>query len=109
MMVTISVKGRRATAALEGEVDHCSAQGIRRKIEEALCDRAICELIVDFSAVNFMDSSGVGMLIGRYRTMERRGGVMRAVGLNAEMNRLFRLAGLHRIISLDEGKEAANE
>lgn len=98
------------TAIMDGEIDHCSASTYREKIEQAITDTAVKELRLDFTHVTFMDSSGVGMLIGRYRTMTQRGGRVVATGLNAQMERLFRFAGLHRIIALDEGEgEAANE
>lgn len=83
---------------------------MRETIEEAIKDPSIKELRLDFSHVTFMDSSGVGMLIGRYRTMAKREGRVAASGLNAQMERLFRFAGLHRIIMLEDAdKEAVNE
>ena len=49
-----------------------------------------------------MDSSGVGMIIGRYKTMHARGGSVAACGLQPPIDRLFHLAGLHRIIAITE-------
>ena len=103
-------KGSCVRVALCGEIDHCSAQNMRLDIENAVHDPKIKTLVLDFSDVSFMDSSGVGMLIGRYKTMKERGGSVSAVGLNAQVEKLFRLAGLHRIISIGEmAKEDANE
>ena len=50
-----------------------------------------------------MDSSGVGMIIGRYKTMKARGGSVHACGLHPPVDRLFHLAGLHRIIAIAGG------
>ena len=50
-----------------------------------------------------MDSSGVGMIIGRYKTMKARGGSVHACGLHPPVDKLFHLAGLHRIISITGG------
>ena len=104
-MLRMKRMGHDMTVCLEGEIDHFSAQGIRREIESVLMDRQISRLILDFSGVSFMDSSGVGMLIGRYRTMKDRLGSVSAVGLSPQMERLFRLAGLHRIITVEKGEE----
>jgi len=59
-------------------------------------------LVLDFSEVTFMDSSGVGMLIGRYKTKTAYGGKMYASGMHATIERLYRMAGLHRIIPILE-------
>jgi len=101
--------GRTLTVYLRDEIDHCCAQTLREEIETMLCDRDIDELVVDFTEVTFMDSSGVGMLIGRYKTMATRRGTIAAKNLSAQMEKLFRLAGLHRIIPICDQEEAANE
>lgn len=109
-MSKVVQRGNVVTVFMDGEIDHCSAKGLREKIESAISDQGVMQLRLDFSRVTFMDSSGVGMLIGRYRTMAQRGGTVTAVNLNASMERLFRFAGLHRIIAIEETKEeAANE
>ena len=109
-MVKVIKRNMVITAVLSGEIDHCSAKEMRDQIENAISDSGVKALRLDFTHVTFMDSSGVGMLIGRYRTMANRGGSVAAFGMNAQMERLFRFAGLHRIIAIDEVKgEAANE
>ncbi|MBQ2833359.1 MAG: anti-sigma factor antagonist [Clostridia bacterium] len=88
------------TVFLDGEIDHHSAQGLRTQIENLLSNRQLQTLILDFADVEFMDSSGVGMIIGRYKTMAARGGILLARGLSPAMDKLFHMAGLHRIISI---------
>lgn len=87
---------------LSGEIDHCCAEKMRKEIEKHLQDRAVCRLIMDFSRVSFMDSAGIGMLIGRYKTMVERGGCVFARGMQPAVRRLFYMAGLHRIIEEQE-------
>ena len=109
-MIRVINRNTTVTAIMDGEIDHCSCGIYRDRIEKAIRDSAVKELRLDFTQVTFMDSSGVGMLIGRYRTMAQRGGRVVATGLNMQMERLFRFAGLHRIIALEETKgEAVNE
>ena len=88
---------------LSGEIDHCAASELRAQIEELLQDASIRSLWLDFTDVSFMDSSGVGMIIGRYKTMKARGGGVTACGLHPPVDRLFHLAGLHRIIAIAGG------
>ena len=94
--------GERLLVYLNGEIDHCCAERIRKEIEEHLRDLNIRQLILDFSRVSFMDSSGIGMLIGRYKTMLARKGSVTARKMKPSVKRLFYMAGLHRIMMLDE-------
>ncbi len=91
-------------AYLSGEIDHCCAQKLRGEIERELQDQSIRKLIMDFSHVSFMDSSGIGMLIGRYKTMSDRGGLVFARNMQPSVRRLFHMAGLHRIIAEQESE-----
>ena len=97
--------GNKLTVSLCGEIDHCTSENMRDEIERILSDKMIKELHLDFSRVSFMDSSGVGMIIGRYKTMKARKGRITAGGLGSELKKVYRLAGLHRIIPLSEEGE----
>ena len=97
------------TVFLSGEIDHCAAERIRERMEALIEKNHPQMLILDFDEVSFMDSSGIGMLIGRYKTMSAYGGKMCARRLSVSVNRIYRMAGLHRIIPLvqDEGGKEA--
>lgn len=95
--------GDRLSVYLSGEIDHCTASALREEIEALIKNAEIRRLHFDFTDVRFMDSSGVGMIIGRYKTMKARGGSVSAGGLRPPVDRLFHLAGLHRIISITGG------
>lgn len=100
-MLKATRSGGVLTVCLSGEIDHCVCESLRGEIEALLRDAGITKLVFDFSDVTFMDSSGVGLIIGRYKTMHARGGVASASGLHPPVDRLFRLAGLHRIIQIE--------
>ena len=94
---------------LEGEIAHGQRQHGRQGSDAALKTRPVSKLVLDFSDVHFMDSSGVGMIIGRYKTVKALGGQVYARGLNPPISRLFRLAGLHRIITIQSGGQETYE
>ena len=94
-MLQTTKQGDALTVYLTGEIDHCVAEGLRNEIEMLIVAHNPHRLILDFSQVSFMDSSGIGMIIGRYKTMIARGGC-------PPVDRLFHLAGLHRIIAIDK-------
>lgn len=60
--------------ALDGELDHFCAQSIRRQLDEMLADPSVRYLVLDFDKLTFMDSSGIGVILGRYRILRDRGG-----------------------------------
>lgn len=101
--------GEHLIVYLNGEIDHFCAEKLRKEIEGYLQDCAIKRLTMDFSRVSFMDSSGIGMLIGRYKTMTQRGGCVFAKNMKPSVLRVFHMAGLHRIISEPEAEERKDE
>jgi len=88
------------TVYLKGEIDHHAVTALRNQIDSMILRTESRLLILDFSKVSFMDSSGIGMIIGRYKTMLEKNGSICATGLSPTIERLFRMAGLHRIISI---------
>ncbi len=96
----ISHERRRGAmvVALSGELDHRRADQLRPELDELLKDPKIKELVFDLSGLSFMDSSGIGMILGRYKLMTRRGGCVSVRCANAQIDRVFELAGLYTIV-----------
>lgn len=83
---------------LSGELDHNSAEEVRVKIDDRIDRDDIKKVILDFSRVTFMDSSGIGAVLGRYKKISNRGGALCIAMPNKNVNRIFELAGLYKII-----------
>ena len=99
MGIQIKIEGNALIARLDCEIDHLSAERLRGQIDAAF-DKSSCRhMVLDFSSVNFMDSSGIGMIIGRYKNAEKRGGHLALAAMNNEMGRLFQISGLAKIIT----------
>ncbi len=88
------VAGDFLTAALIGEIDHHSAAFLREKIDEQIDRRMPKQLILDFSGVGFMDSSGIGLILGRSKRMQACGGEISVRGVSEQVNRMLRLANI---------------
>lgn len=87
-------QGGVLTAYLDGEIDHDSAAAIRAQVDasaQSLKPRVLC---LDFGSVGFMDSSGVGLVMGRYRMMKLLGGALRVVNVPDRLYRIFAMSGL---------------
>lgn len=101
--------GQKLVVYMTGELDHHSAEEVRIKIDDRLERENINYLIMDFSGVTFMDSSGIGAVIGRYKKISAKGGKVSVTRVNEPIKRVFELSGLFKIISLYESvEEAAN-
>ena len=100
--------GERLVVRLNGELDHFCAQSIRRELDALLeADKGISMLILDFTTLSFMDSSGIGVILGRYRIMRDRGGTLAVIHMNRHIGRIFHMSGMDRIIrQLDKQQEA---
>lgn len=85
---------------LRGEIDHHSAAAVRVAIDEMIRSKRPCELIIDMSAVDFMDSSGLGLIMGRYNTMKEIGGSVTVADPTPATEKIMNLAGLERIIKI---------
>ncbi len=98
--VVISENGKKLTAALKCELDHYSAKRIRERIDPAIFRYRPQMLILDFSEVRFMDSSGIGLIIGRTEVAAAVGATVRLLGLSDGLMKLVRLSGLEKISGL---------
>ena len=104
MSVEITVKGEIMTAYLCGELDHHSAASIRTEIDNAAEFNMPELLIIDFTGVTFMDSSGIGLVMGRYRNLSRRGAKLHITGTSPQIYKVMRLSGIEKLATIDECK-----
>lgn len=88
------------TARLTGELDHCSAQSVRRELDALIDQPGVRHLILDMKEMAFMDSSGIGVILGRYRTLSSRGGTVAVKNMNAQVEKVFMLSGMNQIIGI---------
>ncbi len=86
------------TVRLDGELDHFGAERVRASMDVLIADPSVKRLVVDLSGLSFMDSSGIGVLLGRYRTLARRGGSLAVRGVSPQIDRIFKMSGLYQVI-----------
>ncbi|MGI6005785.1 MAG: STAS domain-containing protein [Christensenellales bacterium] len=98
MQIKASPKAPELTVALRGELDHHCAATVRDKLDALIMDPQIKVLTLDLKHLTFMDSSGIGVIIGRYKHLKGRGGRMQVKNVNAQIDRIMTLAGLYRIV-----------
>lgn len=99
--VKFSESGRTLTAHLLGEIDHHLAKVQREEIDAMLFRAKPDFLVLDFSEVKFMDSSGIGLIIGRADVCSGIGCRMRITGLSGSLKKLVKLAGVEKLKCID--------
>ncbi|HPF53148.1 MAG TPA: anti-sigma factor antagonist [Eubacteriales bacterium] len=98
MDIYASKRGPKLSVRLVGELDHHSADKARVMMDTMLHDLSVRELVMDFSDVSFMDSAGLGTILGRYRKLALRGGKLTVTGVSDSIDRIFRMSGLYALV-----------
>ncbi len=101
MELTLSntAQGERTIVHIGGEIDVYTAPVLRRRLDEPIM--AGCrDLVVDLSGVTFLDSTGLGVLVGRLKMMRSHAGQMRVVGATDRVHKVFAITGLDRVLEM---------
>lgn len=81
------------------EIDHFQAEQIRETVKEKMQEGYVKYVVFDFGKTNLMDSSGIGLIAGRYRELASRGGQVYVSNVNDRMKKVLTLAGIYRIVT----------
>lgn len=100
MAIKITSTPVRLTIALSGEIDHHNAAALRLEADEAIQSTLASNIRLDFGEVTFMDSSGIGFVLGRYRIAESFGANIEVVNLSGRLYSMMKLAGLEKLVTL---------
>ena len=84
------------------ELDHHEANQLRREADFMIDAYQVRNLIFDFSKTEFMDSSGIGVIIGRCRSMGYHGGRVMAQNLSERVEKIFRVSGLYALVDIKD-------
>ena len=105
MQVELNRREGQVTARLVGELDHHGAGEIREAIDEAVLRHRVRRLELDFSGLTFMDSSGVGLIMGRFALVRRYGGKLAVADPSAAVLKMMQLAGMEKMIPIKYTKK----
>ena len=103
MPVTCREEGRTLVASVSGELDHHQARAVMEELERRIDQALPRQLVLDLGQLTFTDSSGIAVLLRTWRRMGQIQGYMRVVGTPAQAAKVFRAAGLERMIRFEQG------
>lgn len=96
------LKGVCLTVHVPTELDHHVAKSIQEDVDSMIETYGVRTVIFDFENTEFMDSSGIGVILGRCRNLSFSGGKVKAVNLNNErVKRIFSMAGLYKLVEVE--------
>lgn len=89
------------TCQITEEIDHHTTEKIRRILDDEIERYIPKRMVFDFDKVSFMDSAGIGMILGRYKMMRMLGGSMEMVNVNSNVRKIFEMSGIPKIIQIN--------
>ncbi len=98
---------RLLVVKIDGDIDHHSCEAIRSSIDKEIAKKKPKSILFDMENVNFMDSSGIGVLIGRYKLISGNGGKAGMTNVKPQVMRLCEICGLQKIIKVYPNKKQA--
>lgn len=97
-----TISGTDLILHLPVEVDHHNAQELKQTADSLMQKNPIRCIVFDFSRTVFMDSSGIGMIMGRYKNLRFMGGIVVAVGVNERIRRILTMSGIYKVMDIYE-------
>ena len=98
MVLNVAKHDNSLVVYLRGELDHHSAAQVRKELDALLEDESITELVLDLGGLEFMDSSGIGVLLGRYKKLSARGGQLKVMNICRQVQKVFEISGLFKLL-----------
>lgn len=104
---TYEARGQVLIVHLPKELDHHNCRNLKYETDLLLSENYVTRIVFDFSKTDFMDSSGIGVLLNRYKQMERSGGKVVIYGAGVQVLRILSIGGISRLVENYDTKEAA--
>ena len=94
------IMGETLIVNVPQELDHHSAKMVKEYSDKIIRDKSIKNIIFDFSRSTFMDSSGIGMIMGRYRVVKEKNGFVGVKGVGPAIHRILEISGLYKLVEI---------
>lgn len=108
MELEFTVKDLNLLVNFEGELDHHTAKQARESIDRAYDSKNVKNIIIDLHQLNFMDSSGIGLLMGRYKIASQNGGKLFLKNVSDRVEKILKMSGMLKIVTIIVEDEEAN-
>ena len=107
MSLNIMVEENIIIFNISGDIDHHTCENIREKIDTSVIEKNLKNIIIDMRKIDFMDSSGIGLVMGRYRVLSRFDGKLVVVSEDEKINRVLKMSGVDKFVAIVDNIEKA--
>lgn len=98
MDTSIDIIGNLMIIAMDKELDHHNAQIVKNMADKYILQGNIKNIVFDFEDTDFMDSSGIGVIAGRYKNIKPFNGKVYVINVNKNIDRILLLSGLYKLV-----------
>jgi len=98
--ITFKQENQVLTVYLKGELDHHTVSSIKDTIDMQLVSAPVKKLVLDMSGVTFMDSSGIGLIVGRYNRIKSFGGSMAIKNPGQNLLKILKMSGIDKLMKI---------
>jgi stage II sporulation protein AA (anti-sigma F factor antagonist) len=105
MKIEFKLVRNTVVVKLKGELDMLIAEKLRQEIDSRLEDKRVNNLIINLEKVTFIDSSGLGVIIGRYKKVASRKGRMYIVGASPSVEKILKFSGINKLIPIYKSEQ----
>lgn len=109
LQIDLTTKDNVLIIRLVGELDHHTADKLRHQVERIIELEGVRHILLNMEELSFMDSSGLGVILGRYKQITQLGGKMIICAISPSIYRLFELSGMFKILQIVDSQEQALE
>ncbi len=102
MIVEFNKEDKKLIFKLTEDIDQHTVEKVRRKMDNEIKGYIPRKVVFDFSNISFMDSAGIGMVLGRYKLAKMLNGNLEIINVNRSMKKIFDMSGVSRIIDIKE-------
>ena len=102
MIVEFNKEDKKLIFKLTEDIDQHTVEKVRRKMDNEIKGCIPRKVVFDFSNISFMDSAGIGMVLGRYKLAKMLNGNLEIINVNKSMKKIFDMSGVSRIIDIKE-------
>ncbi|WIV10716.1 anti-sigma F factor antagonist [Proteiniborus sp. MB09-C3] len=100
MRISLDTRDKMLIVNFNGELDHHSAEEIRKEIDKIYFERRLDHIVLDLKKLNFMDSSGIGLIMGRYKNVSDNGGKLYIINASSRVEKILKMSGILKIVQM---------
>lgn len=100
LKISLEILNKALIVNFNGELDHHSAEAMRKEIDKAYFGNGLKNIVLNLKNLKFMDSSGIGLIMGRYKNVKNNGGKLYIINVSARVEKILKMSGILKIVQI---------